>query len=100
MDRDIGGRVEIGEILVGQQRRVLVVEQFSTGELAVGDILMLDAGDKIVADCLLFDHQGIVLDEASLTGESEPIKKSPELDPWIRSGTQVGGLDQGLGCRF
>jgi len=30
-----------------------------------------------------------VVDEASLTGESDPIKKSPEEDPWCRSGTQV-----------
>jgi magnesium-transporting ATPase (P-type) len=32
-----------------------------------------------------------VIDEASLTGESDPIKKNPEEDPWCRSGTQVGG---------
>lgn len=24
-----------------------------------------------------------------LAGESDPIKKSPEEDPWVRSGTQV-----------
>ncbi len=30
-----------------------------------------------------------MIDEASLTGESDPIKKSPEEDPWCRSGTQV-----------
>jgi Ca2+-transporting ATPase len=31
--------------------------------------------------------QGMVIDEASLTGESDPIKKDQENDPWIRSGT-------------
>lgn len=30
-----------------------------------------------------------VVDEASLTGESDAIKKSPEEEPWCRSGTQV-----------
>lgn len=30
-----------------------------------------------------------MVDEASLTGESDPIKKSAEEDPWCRSGTQV-----------
>lgn len=30
-----------------------------------------------------------VVDEASLTGESDPIKKSPDEDPWCRSGTQA-----------
>lgn len=32
-----------------------------------------------------------VVDEACLTGESDPIKKTTEEDPWCRSGTQVGG---------
>ncbi len=31
----------------------------------------------------------MIIDEASLTGEADPIKKTPE-DPWVRSGTQVG----------
>lgn len=33
----------------------------------------------------------MIIDEASLTGEADPIKKTPE-DPWVRSGTQVGKL--------
>ena len=34
---------------------------------------------------------GLVVDEASLTGESDPVKKGPrpKLEPWVRSGTQV-----------
>ena len=28
-------------------------------------------------------------DEASLTGESDPIKKNVEEEPWCRSGTTV-----------
>jgi magnesium-transporting ATPase (P-type) len=46
------------------------------------------AGDKVVADGLVVESYGLVVDEASLTGESDPIKKSEE-DPWCRSGTQV-----------
>ncbi len=30
-----------------------------------------------------------MVDEASLTGESDPIKKSPGSEPWCRSGTAV-----------
>ena len=33
--------------------------------------------------------QGLIIDEASLTGESDPVKKDPEADPWVRSGTTV-----------
>jgi hypothetical protein len=43
---------------------------------------------QVVADGLVFESFGLVIDEASLTGESDPIKKN-EDDPWCRSGTQV-----------
>ena len=36
----------------------------------------------------MFD-QGLTIDEASLTGESDPIKKNTSEDMWVRSGTQV-----------
>jgi P-type Ca2+ transporter type 2C len=61
-------------------------------ELCVGDVMVLDTGDKVAADCLLLETFGLVVDEASLTGESDPIAKTPASDPWIRSGTQVGGV--------
>uniref|UniRef100_A0A383WGV1 Calcium-transporting ATPase n=1 Tax=Tetradesmus obliquus TaxID=3088 RepID=A0A383WGV1_TETOB len=57
-------------------------------DVVVGDLLLLDTGDKIIADGLVVDSYGLVVDEASLTGESDPIKKHAE-DPWCRSGTQV-----------
>ncbi len=63
-------------------------------DLVVGDVMMLDAGDKIVADCIVFYSQGLIIDEASLTGESDPIKKNKDTDPWIRSGTQVSAAMQ------
>ncbi|MEW5301157.1 MAG: hypothetical protein WDW36_004035 [Sanguina aurantia] len=61
----------------------------SSADIVVGDVLLLDTGDKLVADGVVIEHQGLVIDEASLTGEAEPIKKNKEEDPWIRSGTQV-----------
>jgi hypothetical protein len=45
-------------------------------------------GDKVIADGLVVESLGLVIDEASLTGESDPIKKNDD-DPWVRSGTQV-----------
>lgn len=58
-------------------------------ELVVGDVVRLITGDKVAADGVVLASQGLVIDEASLTGESDPIKKSAEKDPWIRCGTQV-----------
>lgn len=57
-------------------------------EVVAGDLLILDTGDKIVADGLMVEAHGLVVDEASLTGEADPIKKG-DRDPWLRSGTQV-----------
>ena len=57
--------------------------------MLVGDVLILDTGDKVVADGVLLEAHGLVIDEASLTGESEPVRKNAD-DVWCRSGTQVG----------
>ena len=57
-------------------------------ELLVGDVLILDTGDKIAADGVAFVSYGLVADEASLTGESEPQHKGQD-DLWCLSGTQV-----------
>lgn len=57
-------------------------------KVVVGDVVILDTGDKIIADGLAFEENNLVVDEASLTGESEPVKKTEE-DCWCRSGTRV-----------
>ncbi|PNH10333.1 Calcium-transporting ATPase PAT1 [Tetrabaena socialis] len=58
-------------------------------EIVVGDVVLLIAGDKMVADAVVIDSQGLTMDEASLTGESDPMKKNLTEDPWVMSGTQV-----------
>jgi Ca2+-transporting ATPase len=59
-------------------------------DLVVGDIVMLDTGDKVVADMYNIESFGLTTDESSLTGETEPIKKGKEDgDCWLRSGSQV-----------
>lgn len=73
-------------VKVVRGHQTLLVENV---ELVVGDVYLLDTGDKVVADGVCFDCQGLVIDEASLTGESDPIKKNTDEDPWVRSGTQV-----------
>ncbi|EFN57544.1 hypothetical protein CHLNCDRAFT_6358, partial [Chlorella variabilis] len=60
-------------------------------DVVVGDVMLLDTGDKIIADGFTIEVHGLVVDEASLTGESDPVKKGAELgqEPWVRSGTQI-----------
>ncbi len=44
---------------------------------------------QLVADGLLVHTDGLTISEAALTGEADPIKKTLDVDPWCRSGTQV-----------
>lgn len=50
--------------------------EIDSSELVVGDIVLLESGDKISADLRLIDCHNLQVDEAVLTGESLPIVKS------------------------
>lgn len=60
-------------------RRHGLVEEISARELVPGDIVMLEAGNLIPADCRLLESASLRVQEASLTGESEPIDKNPSV---------------------
>jgi magnesium-transporting ATPase (P-type) len=53
----------------GQQLTILAEQ------LVPGDVVMVNAGDRIPADIRLFNLRNLHLDEAALTGESLPISK-------------------------
>ncbi|RZN41048.1 MAG: cation-translocating P-type ATPase [Methanophagales archaeon ANME-1-THS] len=44
-------------------------------EVVPGDILLLQAGDRVAADARLFEVVNLTIDESPLTGESIPVKK-------------------------
>ena len=48
-------------------------------DLVVGDIVHLSAGDMIPADVRILDAKDLFVSQASLTGESEPIEKTPNV---------------------
>jgi Ca2+-transporting ATPase len=50
-------------------------EEVPSKELVPGDILLLEAGDKIPADTRLIENHSLRCDEAPLTGESVPVGK-------------------------
>jgi Ca2+-transporting ATPase len=47
--------------------------------LVPGDVILVETGDKVGADSRLFEMQELYCQEASLTGESLPVRKSAEL---------------------
>lgn len=49
------------------------------GEIVVGDILLLETGDKIVADGRLIETQELSVDESALTGESDHVTKNEDF---------------------
>jgi len=73
---------------VGPSDRSSIAALLSRSPMLQGDMLILDTGDKVIADGLFVQGHGLVIDEASLTGESDPQNKSP-AKPWLRAGTQV-----------
>lgn len=50
-------------------------------EMVRGDILLLDAGDLVAADAYLIDAAALRTNEASLTGESQPVEKQAAACP-------------------
>lgn len=50
--------------------------ELSVEALVPGDIVTLEEGDKVPADLRLIHTDGVRVDEAQLTGESEPISKT------------------------
>jgi len=57
-------------------------------ELVPGDVIAVTAGDKIPADARLLDVHNLKADEASLTGESQPVSK--QLEPLANATLAVG----------
>jgi len=55
-----------------------VLTQQDTSQLVLGDIIILNEGDKVPADVRLLVSEGVRTDEALLTGESLPVTKTVE----------------------
>lgn len=55
------------------------ISRVSSTELVMGDVLVLPEGDAVGADARLMHAAGLMVLEASLTGESEAVLKDPAV---------------------
>ena len=62
-------------------------------DVVVGDIVVLEAGDSVPADCRIVENASMKIEESALTGESVPVTKTDDvIDP-------LGSDDVPLGDR-
>ncbi|XP_022353847.1 plasma membrane calcium-transporting ATPase 2 isoform X4 [Enhydra lutris kenyoni] len=69
--------------------RASQVVQIPVAEIVVGDIAQVKYGDLLPADGLFIQGNDLKIDESSLTGESDQVRKSVDKDPMLLSGTHV-----------
>jgi P-type Mg2+ transporter len=49
-------------------------------EIVPGDVVLISAGEIIPGDCLVIESEALYVDEATLTGETYPVRKSLRAD--------------------
>lgn len=63
-------------------------------EIVVGDIIEIEPGDRIPADCIIIKGDSIQSDESILTGESVPVEKNTYESP----NKKVSSFSIYMGC--
>lgn len=80
-DRKAEKAVEELKKMISPQSRVIRngnIELIASRFIVPGDIIVFEAGDVIPADARIMKASSVLVDEAFLTGESEPIRKTSE----------------------
>jgi Ca2+-transporting ATPase len=62
-------------------RRNAHVQEVSASVVVPGDIVLVEAGDFVPADCRILESMNVQTQEASLTGESQPVRKTNRALP-------------------
>lgn len=73
-----------------------------TSEVAVGDILVIEAGDQIASDGRVIESWNLQVDESALTGESLPVNKHSNLilEDEVPLGDQKNMVFAGTVCTY
>ena len=79
------------------------LQQIKSTELVVGDIILLQPGDCVPADCIIIEKKVLFCNESALTGEPEDVMKcymeesdtiSIEVDCFLLSSSLVSGGEE------
>lgn len=65
-------KLQTTKVKVKRNNKIIVI---NSEDIVVGDILVLEAGDKVPADARIIWGLQLKVDESSLTGESNPVEK-------------------------
>ncbi len=74
-------------------RRNSKIQKIESKYLTIGDIVLLEEGDKIPADLILIESNNLKVDESFLTGESEPASKCINDEVYMDSNIISGNAE-------
>ena len=52
-----------------------VTKEIDVNDVVIDDVILVESGEQVCADCRLLDGTGVEVNESMLTGESRPVKK-------------------------
>ncbi|GMF12427.1 unnamed protein product [Phytophthora lilii] len=64
-------------------------DQVPVGEISVGEVIILETGDRVPADAVLINGSDLKCNESSLTGEPDDVSKVAKKDPFLLSSCLV-----------
>ena len=85
--RGLQAKIEQEQNFTVIRKKILL--EIPLSDIVVGDICQVKYGDLLPADGVLIQCNDLLIDESSLTGESDLVKKGVDVDPMLLSGTHV-----------